>query len=112
MVGYLIEKLPNLWKDYKDSMKHKRKHMSFEDVIVHIRIEEENKIRDKAEKATEFSSKVNMVKSNTSWPKKKGNLIYSKIILNLRTKLQPLKRKEIALFIENQAPCCPISTQT
>ena len=69
VVGCLIEKLPNSWKDYKNSMKHKRKHMNFEDVIVHIRIKEENKIRDKAEKATEFSSKVNMVKSNTSWPK-------------------------------------------
>ena len=39
MVGYLIKTLPNSWKDYKSSMKHKRKQMSLEDVIIHIGIE-------------------------------------------------------------------------
>ena len=39
VVGYLIETLPNSWRDYKNSMKHKRKQMSLEDVIIHIRIE-------------------------------------------------------------------------
>lgn len=38
--GSLIEKLPESWKDYKNSIKHKKKQMSLEDVIVHIRIEE------------------------------------------------------------------------
>ena len=44
--GYLIETLLDSWKDYKNSMKHKRKQMSLEDVIIHIRIEEKNKTRD------------------------------------------------------------------
>ena len=78
VVGCLIEKLPNSWKDYKNSMKHKRKHLSLEDVIVHICIEEENKIRDRVEKAKEFSSKTNVVKSNTSWPKNKRNRQFNK----------------------------------
>ncbi|CAL8992693.1 unnamed protein product [Prunus brigantina] len=34
--GSLIEKLPESWKDYKNNMKHKRKQMSLEDLIVHI----------------------------------------------------------------------------
>ena len=51
ITGYLIETLPYSWKDYKNSMKQKRKRMSLEDVIIHIRIEEQNKTRYKAERA-------------------------------------------------------------
>ena len=61
VVGSLIETLPNSWKDYKNNMKHKRKQMSIEDVIIHIKIEEQNKTRDKAERAKELSSKENVV---------------------------------------------------
>ena len=39
IVGYLIDTLPDSWKDYKNSMKHKRRQMSLEDVIIHIRME-------------------------------------------------------------------------
>ena len=35
--------------------------MSLEDVIIHIRLEEQNKTRDKAERAKELSSKANVV---------------------------------------------------
>ena len=35
--------------------------MSLEDVIIHIRIEEQNKTRDKVERAKELSSKANVV---------------------------------------------------
>ena len=58
---YLIESLPNSRKDYKNSIKHKRKQMSLKDVIIHIRIEEQNKTRDKAKRAKELSSKANVV---------------------------------------------------
>ena len=51
IAGYLTETLPYSWKDYKNSMKHKRKRMFLEDVIIHIRIEEQNKTRYKAERA-------------------------------------------------------------
>ena len=61
VADYLIETLPNSWKYYKNSMKHKRKQMSQEDVMIHIRIEEQNKTRDKAERAKELSSKANVV---------------------------------------------------
>ena len=61
VVGYLIETLLDSWKDYKNSMKHKRKQMSLEDVIIHIRIEEQNKTRNKAKRAKELSSKANVV---------------------------------------------------
>ena len=57
VVGYLIETLPDSWKVYKNSMKHKRKQTSLEDVIIHIRIEEQNKTRGKAKRAKELSSR-------------------------------------------------------
>ena len=61
LAGYLIETLSDSWKDYKISIKHKRKQMSLEDVIIHMRIEEYNKTRDKYERAKELSSKTNVV---------------------------------------------------
>ena len=70
MAGHLIETLPNSWKDYKNNIKHKRKQMSLEDVILHIRIEEQNWNKDKAEKVKELSSKAKVVEEK---PKPKNN---------------------------------------
>ena len=42
-------------------MKLKSKQMSLEDVIKHIRIEEQNKTRDKDKRAKELSSKANVI---------------------------------------------------
>ena len=39
----VIEKLPPGWKDFKNYLKHKQKEMSVEDLIVRLRIEEDNK---------------------------------------------------------------------
>ncbi|KAK3016529.1 hypothetical protein RJ639_006852 [Escallonia herrerae] len=41
-VAALIEKLPPTWKDFKNYLKHKRKEMKLEDLIVRLRIEEDN----------------------------------------------------------------------
>ncbi|XP_070005775.1 uncharacterized protein [Nicotiana sylvestris] len=46
-VAAMIEKLPPLWKDFKNYLKHKCKEMSLEDLIVRMRIEENNKAADK-----------------------------------------------------------------
>ena len=70
MAGHLIETLPNSWKDYKNNIKHKRKQMSLEDVILHIRIEEQNWNKDKVEKVKELSSKAKVVEEK---PKPKNN---------------------------------------
>ncbi|KAK5802498.1 hypothetical protein PVK06_030095 [Gossypium arboreum] len=39
----IIEKLPPTWNDFKNYLKHKRKEMSVEDLIVRLQIEEDNK---------------------------------------------------------------------
>ncbi|XP_060195222.1 uncharacterized protein LOC132624461 [Lycium barbarum] len=46
-VAAFIEKLPPLWKDFKNYLKHKRKEMTLEDLIVQLRIEEDNRSAEK-----------------------------------------------------------------
>ncbi|KAK6146751.1 hypothetical protein DH2020_020620 [Rehmannia glutinosa] len=42
-VAAIIEKLPPSWKDFKNYLKHKRKEKGLEDLIVRLRIEEDNR---------------------------------------------------------------------
>ncbi|PKI45874.1 hypothetical protein CRG98_033673 [Punica granatum] len=42
-VVVVIEKLPSGWKDFKNYLKHKQKEMTMEDLVVKLRIEEDNK---------------------------------------------------------------------
>nr|XP_009780835.1 PREDICTED: uncharacterized protein LOC104229820 [Nicotiana sylvestris] len=44
-VTTMIEKLSPLWKDFKNYLKHKCKEMSLEDLIVRLKIEEDNKAK-------------------------------------------------------------------
>ena len=46
-VAAIIEKLPPLWKEFKNYLKHKRKEMRLEDLIVRLRIEEDNRASEK-----------------------------------------------------------------
>ncbi|TMX02050.1 hypothetical protein EJD97_022798 [Solanum chilense] len=43
----IIEKLPPLWKDFKNYLKYKRKEMTIEDLIVRSRIEQDIKVVEK-----------------------------------------------------------------
>lgn len=46
LAGYLIEKLPETLSDYIKTSKHKKKPVSLEDIIVHIKVEEHNRLRE------------------------------------------------------------------
>ena len=46
-VAAIIEKLPPAWKDFKNYLKHKRKEMSVEDLILRLRVEEDNQGNEK-----------------------------------------------------------------
>ncbi|GJW98685.1 retrovirus-related pol polyprotein from transposon TNT 1-94, partial [Tanacetum coccineum] len=74
-VAAIIEKLPPSWVDFKNYLKHKRKEMSVEDLIVRLRIEEDNKLAQKNTYAPD-SAKANMVEhagsSSKSNSKAKG----------------------------------------
>ena len=41
-VATIMEKLPPSWRDFKNYLKHKRKKLKLEDLIVRLRIKEDN----------------------------------------------------------------------
>ena len=46
-VDAIIEKLPPAWKHFKNYLKHKQKEMNVEELIVRLRIEEDNRHSEK-----------------------------------------------------------------
>ena len=60
-VAAIIEKLPPLWKKFKNYLKHKRKEMRLEDLIVRLRIEEDNCASEKKAGKGIMESKANVV---------------------------------------------------
>ena len=57
----IIEKFPPLWKEFKNYLKHKRKEMRLEDLIVRLRIEEDNRASEKKAGKAIMESKANVV---------------------------------------------------
>uniref|UniRef100_A0A1S4CMI8 Retrovirus-related Pol polyprotein from transposon TNT 1-94 n=1 Tax=Nicotiana tabacum TaxID=4097 RepID=A0A1S4CMI8_TOBAC len=60
-VAAFIEKLPPLWKDFKNYLKHKRKEMTLENLIVRLRIEEDNKNAEKKSRGNSTIMGANVV---------------------------------------------------
>ena len=61
-VAAIIEKLPPSWKDFKNYLKHKRKEMNLEDLIVRLRTEEDNRVFEKrGNQAFQFKQKATIV---------------------------------------------------
>ena len=46
-VAAIVEKLPLIWKDFKNYLKHKRNELSIEYLIIRLRIEEDNRGSEK-----------------------------------------------------------------
>ncbi|KAK2998790.1 hypothetical protein RJ639_024590, partial [Escallonia herrerae] len=65
-VAALIEKLPPTWKDFKNYLKHKRKEMKLEDLIVRLRIEEDNRQSEKKAGNYHQEAKANVVEQETT----------------------------------------------
>ena len=66
-VAAIIEKLPPAWKDFKNYLKHKRKEMTIEDLIVRLRIEEDNRGKGNS---TLSSEKANVVEHGQAFKSK------------------------------------------
>lgn len=58
MSSCLTEKLPESWKHYKNTLKHKRKSMPVGEVIIRIRVEDQNWVKEWHEVAKELLSKA------------------------------------------------------
>ncbi|KAJ9556794.1 LOW QUALITY PROTEIN: hypothetical protein OSB04_011408 [Centaurea solstitialis] len=72
-VAAMIEKLPPGWIDFQNYLKHKRKEMSVEELVVRLRIEEDNRKALKGGYNAE-SSKANVVEEGQS-SKAKGKRV-------------------------------------
>ena len=72
-VETIIEKLPPAWKDFKNYLKHKRKEMSIEDLVIRLRIEEDNRGFEKKMTHNSNEAKANFVEHGQSSKFKKGN---------------------------------------
>ena len=72
-VAAIIEKLPPTWKDFKNYFKHKRNEMSIEDLIIRLRIEEDNRGSEKKGVHNSGEAKAYFVKHGQSSKFKKPN---------------------------------------
>ena len=70
-VAAFIEKLPPSWRDFKNYLKHKRKELSLEDLIVQLRIEEDNRLSEKKVGKNLEVSKANVVEEGSKPNKKR-----------------------------------------
>ena len=72
-VAAIIEKLLPAWKDFKNYLKHKRKEMSIEDLIIRLCIEEDNRGSEKKGAHNPGEVKANFVEHGQSFKFKKAN---------------------------------------
>ena len=67
----IIEKLPPNWKDFKNYLKHKRKEIKLEDLIVRLRIEEDNRVSEKKVGNHSMESKAHVIEEGHKTNKKR-----------------------------------------
>ncbi|XP_021757936.1 uncharacterized protein LOC110722971 [Chenopodium quinoa] len=67
----LIEKLPDSWSDYQNHLKHKKRDLTLEELVSHMKIEEANRLKDVSYKPKNvLSIKYNLVESSADSDKK------------------------------------------
>lgn len=69
-VASFIEKLSPSWKDFKNYLNHKRKELSMEDLIVRLRIEEDNRKNDKSVGKSFMEAKAHIMEGECSKKRK------------------------------------------
>jgi ribosomal protein L15 len=47
LANVLLEKFPSSWTDYRNHLKHKKKDLTLEELVSHMRTEEANRLKDK-----------------------------------------------------------------
>ena len=96
-VGSIIEKLPPLWRDFKVYLKHKRREMSMEDLILRLRVEEDHRKGDSVDGA-----RANVIESEPQQRKNSRNSKARKLLSLTNPKARTLRKlKEVAGFVES-----------
>ena len=72
-VDAIIEKMSLTWKDFKNYLRHKRKEMSIEDLVIRLHIKEDNRGSEKKMAQNSNEAKANFVEHSQSSNFKKGN---------------------------------------
>ena len=67
----MIEKLPPSWNDFKNYLKHKHKETKLEDLVIRLKIEEDNKNAEKKSCKSSTIIGVNIVKEAPHKTKKR-----------------------------------------
>ncbi|PHT99431.1 hypothetical protein BC332_31626 [Capsicum chinense] len=70
-VAAIVEKLPPLWKDFKNYLKHKRKEITVKYLIVQLRIEEDNKAAERRSKRNSITNGAHIVEDDQNNSKKR-----------------------------------------
>ncbi|XP_048489762.1 uncharacterized protein LOC125491712 [Beta vulgaris subsp. vulgaris] len=71
----LLEKLPASWENFVHSLKHRQKDFTLQELVSHIKIEEQNRIQIKGKSVDHSSSSANLVETKIAagkGPKCKG----------------------------------------
>jgi len=63
-VATIEEKFSPVWRDFKSYLKHKRKELKLEDLIVWLWIEEDNRKSEKRSNKNSYESKVNGIEDS------------------------------------------------
>ena len=64
LANVLLEKFPPSWSDYRNHLKHKKKDLTLEELVCHMRTEEANRLKDKLLSLPSIAPKVNLVESS------------------------------------------------
>ncbi|KAL0307446.1 UNVERIFIED_CONTAM: hypothetical protein Sangu_3030600 [Sesamum angustifolium] len=75
-VAAMIEKLPPLWKNFKNYLKHKRKEMGLENLIVRLRIEKDNRLSEMKFGKLQIKAKTNLMEHNENTSIKRKRVDY------------------------------------
>ena len=59
-----MEKLPPVWRDFKNYLKHKRKDLKWEDLFVRLQIKEDNHKFEKRSSKNSYESKANVIEDS------------------------------------------------
>ncbi|TMX05447.1 hypothetical protein EJD97_020733, partial [Solanum chilense] len=72
-VAALIKKLPPSWNDFKNYLKHKRREMKLQDLVIRLKIEEDNKNSEMKSRKSSIIIVVNIVEEAPTKDKKRMN---------------------------------------